>query len=147
MLQELNTSTIASRAATSSLADRGSSPAPIMDMSDHLRSNVPFGGQNSSVITDVLHLASSHNHSWGPYHYWVENSSIVNDATVHFQGRGLDIAKSTLFSDHNIWSNLSGSTAPLQAQALAVLDPSAPTTPNCPVNASPPPPGGLSAPS
>lgn len=59
--------------------------APTMTMFDHLISDVPFGGQYSSFkVTVILHLASSKNASWGPYHYWCATSVLVDEATAHF---------------------------------------------------------------
>ena len=113
-----------------------------MSRFDFLTSDVPFGGENSSVITGVLSLASSSNPAYGPFHYWVEDRAIVDEAIAHFKTRGLNIAHFTLYSNKTMWLRLRAATAPLMDETLRVSSSAKPTTPHRPAVPTPPPPSG-----
>ena len=113
-----------------------------MSRFDFLTSDVPFGDENSNVINGVLSLASSTNPAYGPFHYWVEDKAIVDEAIAHFKTRGLDIAHFTLYSDKSMWLRLRAATAPLMEETLRVLSSAQPTTPHRPAVPTPPSPSG-----
>ena len=66
---------------------------------DHLKTDVPFSGTNDAIIAGVLSITSTANHTYGPFHYWVANRAIINEATSCFSSRGLDVVKFTPFTN------------------------------------------------
>ena len=117
------------------------------DRFDHLKTDVPFSGTNNAVITVVLSIASTANHTYGPFHYWVADRAIINEATSYFSSRGLDVVKFTPFTNRTTWIRTNSVHALLQTVDLTVQDPNVSTTPNRPIVPPPPPLGGSPAPS
>ena len=121
--KELNLALLATTSSSLPIGVLPPPPPPMADHFDHLKTDVPFSSTNNAVNTGVLSIASIENQTYGPFHYWVANGAIINEATSYFSSRGLDVVKFTPFTNRATWTRINSIHAPLQTVDLTVHDP------------------------